>query len=386
MDEPFDLAIVLDRSASTSEPSGADVDGDGIIGKTREIPKFFRFFQRFREHRFTDPDDSVLSAEVVGTVNLVRQLKPGNSRVSVLSFSGKPLPYDIRGRPAFSEVEVELPLTSDSAEADMAAYRVLAKGSVGGTNMAAAVRMAVEELTRGDVGRPDGKKPKKLICLLSDGWPSMPAGSPNISDPEDQILTIQAGYLARRAGIKIHTYALGPMASAGPFTLEEVARVTGGRFTPVPKPSEIMSFFEDVNLVYLDSLKVENASLGKPAAQVILGKEGFFIAKVPVEAGVNIVKVTAVAIDGTSGKDTVILRYLEPYKDQEVRDLDLTGKNLDDLKLELKKEEDRFLLLNRPVGEERKALDLKKVEDELKDLILHETEKRQKMELEIEPR
>ena len=106
INEPFDMAIVHDRSASTSGPSGADIDGDGIIGKTVQIPKLFRFVRCFRDYRCTYLDDSILVAEVVGTLNLVRQLKPCNSRVIVLGFSEKPLPYNNRGQLAFPAVVV----------------------------------------------------------------------------------------------------------------------------------------------------------------------------------------------------------------------------------------------------------------------------------------
>lgn len=386
MKTPLDLAVVIDRSGSTGGPSGADIDGDGVIGEAVNIPNFLRVLRRFRDYRCTDPNDSVLSAEVVGTVKLFKKLARGNNRVSVLGFSGEPLPYDGRGHPAFPEVVIELPLTADPAVADMAAYQVMAKGSFGGTNMAAAIRTAIEELLRGGTGRPTGQEPNKRMLLLSDGRPSMPAGSPDVSDAEDQILAIQAAHLARRAGIRIHTYALGPKASARPFTLAEVARVTGGRFTPASNPSEIIAFLEDVNLVYLDSLKVENVSLGKPAAQLILGREGFFIAKVPVEAGINIIKATALAIDGTSGEDTIVLHYLETREAQGIPELDLAHKGFDELKLELQKEKGRFLLLNRAAGEALRALELEKAREEEKDLLIQRSEKQQKMDLEIEPR
>ena len=96
----------------------------------------------------------------------------------------------------------------------MAAYRVLAKGAIGRTNMVVVIRMSMEELTRRDSGNPNGRNAKKLMYLLSDGRSSMSTGSPDVSDHDDQILAIRAAYLTRQAGIKIHTYALGPMASA----------------------------------------------------------------------------------------------------------------------------------------------------------------------------
>ena len=58
----------------------------------------------------------------------------------------------------------------------------------------------------------------------------------------------------------------------------------------------------------------------------------------------------------------------------ETREFDLASKDLDELQLELEKEEGRFLMLNRPAGEERKALELEKADNELKDILINRSE------------
>ena len=46
-----DVVIAIDRSASTRNPTGIDLDGDGVIGE-------------FRRSTYTDRDDSVLAAQL----------------------------------------------------------------------------------------------------------------------------------------------------------------------------------------------------------------------------------------------------------------------------------------------------------------------------------
>src|SRR5262245_18852579 len=46
-----DVAIAIDRSTSTREPTGLDLDGDGVVGE-------------FRSSVYTDRGDSLLAAEL----------------------------------------------------------------------------------------------------------------------------------------------------------------------------------------------------------------------------------------------------------------------------------------------------------------------------------
>ncbi|MBI4329965.1 MAG: VWA domain-containing protein, partial [Chloroflexi bacterium] len=267
---------------------------------------------------------SVLAAELVGARTLLKLLDSANTRVNVISFGrdrffhwGCGHLHRRRGQPHWDyldprmpDARVEQPLTSDYWKVREALARIRARGPRGGTNIAAAIREATAELigARADgLARPEAKK---VMLLLTDGFPSSPAGSPDVADPEDIILALRAAYLARKAGIKIHPYALGPGAVAIPFALIEIARITGGRFHTISDPSQVVYRLQEGLFVRLESLVVENATLSQPAGQVALGPEGAYIATVPVKAGVNKITVTGIANDGTRGGTSVLLNYL----------------------------------------------------------------------------
>jgi hypothetical protein len=68
--EPRDLVILLDVSAATDEPSGLDVDADGEIGIHPG-----RYLRILRPSDYdlhcTDPDDTILAAEVAAANRLI---------------------------------------------------------------------------------------------------------------------------------------------------------------------------------------------------------------------------------------------------------------------------------------------------------------------------
>ena len=57
--------------------------------------------------------------------------------------------------------------------------------------------------------------------------------------------------LARKAGITINTYALGPNALANPIAATEVARITLGTYLPVRNPGDIVLVEDPTYFVYL---------------------------------------------------------------------------------------------------------------------------------------
>ncbi len=83
----FDIYVVLDVSDSTKRPSGADIDGDGLVGvdsRGRRIPLIGVLF----DSASNDPGDSVLACEVKAAKTLLGQLDSESTRVGLIRFSG----------------------------------------------------------------------------------------------------------------------------------------------------------------------------------------------------------------------------------------------------------------------------------------------------------
>jgi hypothetical protein len=79
-----DVAIVLDTSLSTIDASGADINGNGVVGR----PLVGRVGPAADEAS-GDPGDSVLAAEVAAARLLLRGLDPRRTRLALVTFAGE---------------------------------------------------------------------------------------------------------------------------------------------------------------------------------------------------------------------------------------------------------------------------------------------------------
>ncbi len=84
----FDVAIVIDTSLSTIEPTGADINGNGRVGSPQLGPVGSLF-----DAAGDDPGDSILAAEVAAARKLLGELDPRSTRVALISFAGEIEPH-----------------------------------------------------------------------------------------------------------------------------------------------------------------------------------------------------------------------------------------------------------------------------------------------------
>ena len=297
-----DVMIAIDISASTRAASGADVDGDGEIGfdpQAEQVPP-----GRFPpDMRSTDPHDTILAAEIAAADALLRNLDPTHLRVGVLSFGGEINPATLR-QVAYGQQDawVEVPLTSNFHQVRRALQSILARGPRGGTNFAAGIRLAVTELA-GLHGARSAPRPEaaKILMFLTDGVPSFPFGSSRESDPGDIEAALGAARVASKAGITINTYALGPGALDNPIAATEMSRVTLGTFTPVKNPGDVITYLQGVTFSSVEDVIFTNLTTSEISEDVRLLPDGSFSGYVPVREGINRVRVTALATDGSEG-------------------------------------------------------------------------------------
>ena len=221
---PLDVAIAIDASRSTVDPSGSDVDADGDIGKF--------FFGHFKAGS-TDPEDSWLYAEVRAARAVVDELAGGDVRFSIVAFSGI-TPHATKPTKTEHAV-IEAPLTGNSADLEAALGRVLDAGSQGHTRFSAGMNLANQTLTEGSAPR----KKRRIVLFISESPdPSIPktasssvSGASGTFDPAMK----DAALAAVDAHIVYHTFGLGGAADApDPHALGRIGKATGGRFHPVP--------------------------------------------------------------------------------------------------------------------------------------------------------
>lgn len=298
----YDVLIVLDVSQSTKAASGADVDGDGVVGVNprNELlpPGTFP-----PEVLSTDPEDTVLHAEIAAARALLESLDPRRVHVALASFSGEVDP--VTGERASLDQQdawLEVALSADFDRVRGALGAILARGSHGATNFAAGVRLGVRELA-GLSGAQSQPRPqaKKVMLFLTDGVPTFPIGKAVESDPGDKEAAVQAAQLAHEAGIVINTYAIGSEALSYSVAVTEMARVTLGSYTPVQNPGDIVALLQGVSFANVEDVVLTNLSTGDFSTDVRLSPDGSFFGFVPVREGPNRVRVSALASDGSRG-------------------------------------------------------------------------------------
>jgi hypothetical protein len=306
----FDVMLVIDVSGSTKQASGIDVAGDGAVGFNPQLelvePGLYP-----PDMQSTDLEDTILAAEVAAAEALVGTLDPERVRVGVISFSGEMHPETgERAKWNQQDAWLDVPLTSNHQRAVTALRGIMARGPHGGTNFAAGVRLAVRELVALSGAKSSPRSgAKKVILFLTDGTPTFPIGVGSAADPGDTEAALSAARLARKAGITMNTYALGPNALTNPIAATEMARLTLGSFLAVRNPGDIISFLQGVTFANIEDVVFTNLTTREISTDVDLSPDGSFSGFVPVREGLNRVRITALASDGSSGSVEIDLVF-----------------------------------------------------------------------------
>jgi hypothetical protein len=298
----FDVVLVIDTSDSTRAASGSDVNENGVVGEDR----LFGVFPT------TDAGDSVLAAEVAAALRVLESFDARSTRVGLVTFSGAPLAppgaISIGSRGGPSAV-TEQALTAEYVRVEKALERVLDRGPDGLTNMTEGLRTAVRELKgfRGGISKADPES-EKVVLFFTDGQPTLPydggARAQNVRS------VLRAADQAHRARVTIHSFAIGPDALAGPVAAVEMARMTGGRFTPVRNPGDLVDVIRNVDFANLESLEVRNQTTDQPADELVQKADGGFGALVPLAGGRNVIEVVARTTDGSEAREEIVVHHL----------------------------------------------------------------------------
>ena len=294
----LDVVIVIDTSVSTAAPSGADVDGDGQLGR----PEFGEIGFT-RGDRSTDPGDSILSAEVAAARRLAQTLDPRRTRLGLVSFSGGPADL-VRGEPVLPNAVTRVPLTDDLAQLEEGLEALREGTPAGGTHMAAGIDQATIELL-GLSGARSAADPSRsrAVVLLTDGTPTQPFG---YDRPAENVrAALRAADRARRARIRVSTVAIGPLALEGPVAVVETAERTGGAFIPVRNTAGLLEAIEEVTVVNPVRVELANRSSGEMAREFRITPGGSWGGFVPLVPGDNTIEVVARTESGMEARRTV---------------------------------------------------------------------------------
>ena len=294
----FDVMLVIDTSGSTASPSrglwgSVGAGGPGFIRLPRAMVR-----------------DTILGAEVASAQSFLDKVDAARTRVGLVTFAGDQ--ESARGAGLTNAVVVQ-PLTHDLQAVRRALSQVLARGSDGGTDMAAGLRLAVKELLglEGAASRPRPGA-QKVSLLITDGFPTLPFGGGGRMHPGDLDVTLNAARLAARGGILVHTFCLGPEALGTPAACTDVARITGGRHHLVETPADIVEILPRTSIARVDLLSIRNVTTGQMARRLTVGPDGQFTAEVPLAPGENRLVADFVGGAGVQKSAVLVIRYGQP--------------------------------------------------------------------------
>jgi hypothetical protein len=136
------------------------------------------------------------------------------------------------------------------------------------------------------------------VIFFTDGQPTLPHGPAN--ERENILAVFAAADRAARGGIRIHSFAIGADALAGPLAAVEMAIRTAGSFTAVPDPARLPELMGDVRFTNLREVTLDNATTHVESPFFRLAADGSWVGFLPMFPGPNHIKVRALSDTGVA--------------------------------------------------------------------------------------
>ena len=272
-----DVVLVLDRSGSTFEASGMDIDGDGLVGKNR----VFEGVGGIQRMSVTDPDDSIAQALRQAARRLIDRLDPATARMGLITFGRS---ERVRARVGSSREDLIAALDG-----------IPNRPETGGTYFYGAIIASIKVFEAAPA--TDGQRHRSII-FLSDGLPNRP--------PPDYFAAkaaVRAAQHAARDRIHIYSFALGPKVAANPQVFLDMSEASDGDLLIVETPGEIVDFAPHLSLTGIRSVRLENLTTGQRGRAVRMFPDGSFDGFAPLAPGMNTLRLTAT---GESGGETSV--------------------------------------------------------------------------------
>lgn len=230
----YDVHLVIDASGSTTDDSGIDVNGNGLLGEI---------------------EDNIYQAEILAARTFVAAADPAHVRVASIRFNKT---GDVWGHLSNNLPTVDTIIDSmrwDDPRWDT--YYVRAMEAVDNEVVFYGNRLA-----------------RQQVCIfLSDGIPDDPMSE--IQSKSQRLADL---------GVVIHTFALGFTESQA---LEEMAAITGGTFTALSRPGDIVGLLPGVIPLGPGAFTVVNERTGVPGFASLDLTAGTFRARVTLVPGTN---------------------------------------------------------------------------------------------------
>jgi hypothetical protein len=145
------------------------------------------------------------------------------------------------------------------------------------------------------------------VFFFTDGQPTLPHGPGSEADNVRSVLL--AADRAHRAGIRIHSFAIGADALEGPLAVVELARRTNGYFTPIRRPGDLVHAVKEISVADISELRVRNRTTGEAARHLLRKSDGAWAGLVQLHLGENEIAVTARASEGSEATEVIRIHF-----------------------------------------------------------------------------
>jgi hypothetical protein len=198
------------------------------------------------------------------------------------------------------DAKLHVPVTSDYARLDRTLEELASHEPEGATDFAAGIGSAMAALgvlTSGPASEGPNGEAQRAILFLTDGKPRLP-----VERETAQLAALYASSLARDAGVRIHTFALGRDTVRRDREVNPVvarmARRTGGHFTQLEEPGDIVGLLSSTSFSFVSTVRLANSTRGDEIPEIATAIDGSFYGELPLAEGVNEIEVEAVLNDG----------------------------------------------------------------------------------------
>ena len=305
-----DVIIAIDESPSTFLPTGADLDGDGEVGRP---PAVNLLGPRYAS---TDPDDAVIRAELLAARALIRQLDPQTTRVGILTFADDATVVAPLGSP-----DAALAWLDEHDKYEIHSYRSK-------TSLAAALDGALDAFFK---FREDDVRRQRTVLLFSDGQPTAP------SKALGRLEALAAAEKMGEIGIPVQAFALGRTAIEDPEFYRSLAERSGGKFIPLENPADVVNELANIRFTGLADVRIQSSPIGQPGRAVRVFPNGSFDGYVPLAEGENRITLTGLLESGETLTATRTVYFERPSHPSPVDELAAKElrESLQDRKVEL---------------------------------------------------
>ncbi len=305
--EPVDLVLLLDVSAATDEPSSLDVDGDGELGF--HPGRYLRVLQPSDyDLHCTDPDDTILAAEIAAATRLIEHAGDERGRITLLTFTTDSVSSSSQGAPAqWAPWRGEL------------LHQRLDQLREGGNPRPLSQRAELREILS---TRATGRDMRRVVALfaatpaLRPGRTGIPHAHPDRAAPWSAALAPAASL--RSSGIELHTFGFGAPGASPPPDLLEFTGSAGGVYRELRKLSDVARVFRGDVADLIRGIEIRDPDSGNRATDLALSGDGSFSGHLALHEGRNRIQVqldTALHVQGDDGLAVdFVRRELRPWE------------------------------------------------------------------------